>query len=105
MPLPPPAAPRTLTHTRRIRFEGYRRTDGLWDLEAHLEDVKPQDYLLSSGIRAAGMPVHDLSVRPGWRLLPSARLVVEVPAEFIPVLQQSVAMIRRTPAGLQLQPG
>ena len=63
MPLPPPAAPRTLAHTRRIRFEGYRRVDGLWDLEAHLEDVKPQDYLLSSGMRPAGMPVHDLWIR------------------------------------------
>lgn len=63
MPLPPPSAPRTLTHTRRIRFAGYRRTDGLWDLEAHLQDVKPQDYLLSSGTRPAGMPVHDMWIR------------------------------------------
>ncbi len=63
MPLPPPPAPRTLTHTRGIRFEGYRRADGLWDLEAHLQDVKPQDYLLASGTRPAGVPVHDLWIR------------------------------------------
>ena len=63
MPLPPPTASRTLTHSRRIRFEGYRRADGLWDLEAQLVDVKPQDYFLSSGTRPAGMPVHDMRVR------------------------------------------
>jgi hypothetical protein len=63
MPLPPPSASRTLTHTRRLRFEAYKRADGLWDLDAHLTDVKPFDYRLSSGIRPAGEPVHDMWIR------------------------------------------
>jgi hypothetical protein len=63
MPLPPPTASRTLTHTRRVEHAGYRRDDGLWDIEAHLVDAKPQDYWLSSGTRAAGVPVHDMRVR------------------------------------------
>ena len=63
MPLPPPAISRTLAHTRRLRFEAYKRADGLWDLEAHLTDIKPLDYRLSSGIRPAGQPVHDMWIR------------------------------------------
>jgi hypothetical protein len=63
MPLPLPAASRTLTHRRRIQFEGYRRADGLYDIEAHLYDVKPMDYALSTGIRPAGTPIHDMWIR------------------------------------------
>jgi len=63
MPLPLPSVSRTLVHTRRLRFEAYKRTDGLWDVDAHLTDVKPFDYRLSSGIRPAGQPVHDMWIR------------------------------------------
>jgi hypothetical protein len=63
MPLPAPTVARSLTHTRRLRFEAYRRADGLWDIEAHLTDVKPFDYRLSSGVRPAGAPVHDMWIR------------------------------------------
>jgi hypothetical protein len=63
MPLPSPVAARSLVHTRRLRFEGYKRVDGLWDLEGHLTDVKPLDFRLSSGVRAAGTPVHDMWIR------------------------------------------
>ena len=63
MPLPPPTAQRARKHTRSITFEGFRRDDGLWDIEAHLVDVKDQDLNLRSGVRKAGVPVHDISVR------------------------------------------
>jgi len=63
MPLPPPPAARALAHTRRLRFEGYKRADGLWDLEAHLTDIKPLDFPLASGVRAAGTPIHDMWIR------------------------------------------
>jgi len=63
MPLPPPSISRTLAHTRRVRFEAYKRADDRWDLEAHLTDIKPFDYHLSSGVRAAGQPVHDMWIR------------------------------------------
>jgi hypothetical protein len=63
MPLPPPTVARTLVHTRRVRFEGYKRADGLWDIEAHLTDIKPTDYRLASGVRPAGLPVHDMWIR------------------------------------------
>ena len=63
MPLPVPTVARSLTHTRRLRFEAYKSADGLWDIEAHLTDVKPFDYQLSSGVRPAGTPVHDMWIR------------------------------------------
>jgi hypothetical protein len=63
MPLPIPTVSRTLAHTRRLRFEAYKRADGLWDIEAHLTDIKPIDYRLSSGLRPAGTPVHDMWIR------------------------------------------
>jgi hypothetical protein len=63
MPLPPENQPRTLVHTRRIVLQGWKREDGLWDLEARLTDAKDHDYPLASGLRARGEPVHDLWVR------------------------------------------
>jgi hypothetical protein len=63
MPLPQPTVSRELVHTRRVRFEAYKRVDGLWDVEAHLTDIKPQDFELASGVRPAGVPAHDMWLR------------------------------------------
>jgi Protein of unknown function (DUF2889) len=63
MPLPIQDVERELTHTRRVRFEGYKRSDGLWDIEGHLTDVKNHDFTLQTGVRRAGLPVHDMWVR------------------------------------------
>lgn len=62
MPLPPPAQREPL-HTRSIVCEGFRRADGLFDLEARLVDTKPMPYELLSGVRAPGDPVHDMRLR------------------------------------------
>jgi hypothetical protein len=63
MPLPITEVERELVHTRRVRYEGYKRADGLWDIEAHLTDVKNHDFTLKTGVRRAGLPVHDMTVR------------------------------------------
>jgi hypothetical protein len=63
MPLPIPEVERELTHTRRVRYEGYRRADGLWDIEGHLTDIKNHDYRLATGVRRAGQPIHEMWVR------------------------------------------
>ena len=63
MPLPVPEVERELTHTRRVRFEGYKRADGLFDIEAHLTDVKNHDFHLKTGVRRAGLPVHEMWLR------------------------------------------
>ena len=63
MPLPDTKVERELLHTRRVRYEGYRRADGLWDIEAHLTDIKNHDYHLKTGVRRAGQPVHSMWLR------------------------------------------
>jgi len=63
MPLPVSEVERELTHTRRVRYEGYKRADGLWDIEAHLTDVKNHDYRLKTGVRRAGQAIHDMWLR------------------------------------------
>jgi Protein of unknown function (DUF2889) len=63
MPLPVSEVERELTHTRRVRFEGYKRADGHWDIEAHLLDTKNHDYHLKTGVRRAGQPIHDMWIR------------------------------------------
>ena len=63
MPLPPPVTQRVRLHQRSIKLDGYKRADGLWDIEARLLDTKDQDYPLSSGLIRPGEAVHDMRVR------------------------------------------
>jgi Protein of unknown function (DUF2889) len=62
MPLAISPVVRTRLHTRRVTFEGFKRDDGLFDIEGHLTDVKDQDFELLTGIRTAGEAVHDMWV-------------------------------------------
>jgi hypothetical protein len=63
MPLSPPVSRRALRHTRAIDVQAYARDDGLWDLDAHITDIKTFDTTLASGVRAGGAPLHDLRLR------------------------------------------
>jgi hypothetical protein len=63
MPLSSPD-PREHIHTRTIDCRGYRRADGLWDVEGHLRDTKT--YPFSNHFRGElppGAPVHDMWLR------------------------------------------
>ena len=63
MPLSP-ASSRQHIHTRQAHCRGYRRDDGLWDIEGHLTDTKT--YAFDNDYRGsidAGEPVHDMWVR------------------------------------------
>ncbi|MBP6818672.1 DUF2889 domain-containing protein [Ferrovibrio sp. MS7] len=63
MPLSAPA-PRRHFHTRAIEAQGFRRDDGLWDVEAHIRDTKAYDYEeFYRGKMPAGRPVHAMSIR------------------------------------------
>lgn len=62
MPLPEPAA-REAFYTRSIIVRGYRRSDGLFDVEGNLRDVRLHDVPLMSGVRKAGEPIHDMWLR------------------------------------------
>ena len=63
MPLTAPAQSRQRLHSRRVTYEGFQRSDGLFDIEGRLTDVKDHDTTLLSGVRAAGDAIHDMSVR------------------------------------------
>ena len=73
MPLSAPA-PREPLHARHVECRGYRRDDGLWEVEGHLTDVKT--YAFRNDFRGEimpGTPLHDM-----WmRLTLDDRLVVQ----------------------------
>lgn len=63
MPLSPPA-PREHIHTRRVECRGFRRADGLWDIEGHMTDVKT--YAFDNQHRGRiepGTPLHEMWMR------------------------------------------
>jgi hypothetical protein len=53
MSLSPPAS-RDPIHDRRIDCRGYRRSDGLWDIEGHLTDTKT--YAFANSFRGEVAP-------------------------------------------------
>ena len=63
MPLSTPTVSRERLHLRRVTYEGFQRSDGLYDIDAHLADTKDRDFELLTGVRAAGEAVHDMHVR------------------------------------------
>jgi hypothetical protein len=63
MPGLEPSAARELLHRRTIEIRGYKRGDGLYDVEAHLVDTKPNDFKLAAGVRAANEPIHSMWLR------------------------------------------
>ena len=64
MPLTAPAE-REHLHTRQVTCQGFRRADGLWDIEAQLSDVKTFSFPNRDrgGEIRAGEPVHLMSLR------------------------------------------
>ncbi|MEP7208156.1 MAG: DUF2889 domain-containing protein [Casimicrobiaceae bacterium] len=63
MPLPETVAREEL-HLRRIELRGYRRGDGLYDIEARLTDTKTYPWRRADGgTLATGSPLHDMWLR------------------------------------------
>ena len=63
MSLPLHSQERQLVHRRAISVEIFTRADGLWEVDATLLDTKNRDIPLANGVRAAGMPIHDMLLR------------------------------------------
>ena len=63
MPLSTPVVTRERLHRRAITYDGFRRADGLFDIEAHIVDAKDHDFELLPGVRPAREAVHDMWVR------------------------------------------
>src|SRR5215217_7837974 len=108
MPLPAPAE-RELLHLRDIALRGYRRADGLFDIEAHLEDRKTDNPLNASG-REDGTAARDRPIHGMWlRLTVDEALTVvacEASADFTPyaICPQAAPNFARL-AGLRIGPG
>lgn len=63
MALTPPA-PRELMHSRHTVSHGYRRADGLWDIEGTVQDTKSYPFDNQHlGEVTPGTPYHDMAVR------------------------------------------
>lgn len=63
MPLPPPRTQRFRQHQRTITFDGYERSDGLWDIEGRLLDRKDEEFRIKEMRWAPGESLHDIRVR------------------------------------------
>lgn len=83
MPLPTPTAARSRLHTRTIALDGWRRADGHYEIEARLVDLKHVDYRIASGLKPAGTPIHDMTVRVAvdreFNILEAAAVTDEMP--------------------------
>jgi len=63
MPLSAPVE-REHLHDRRYEFQGFRRKDGLWDIEGRMVDTKTYDFPNQyRGTIRAGVPFHDMRIR------------------------------------------
>ncbi len=105
MPLSPPQ-PRDHMHTRDITCTGYRREDGLWDIEGHLIDTKTYAFTNDErGEIPPGVPVHEMWIR----LTVSDKLEikdVEAVTDFSPfAICRDVAPNFQRLIGLQIGPG
>jgi hypothetical protein len=63
MPLSRPTR-REHVHSREIRCRGFRREDGMWDIEGQLEDTKTYSFAnRDRGGIVAGEPIHRMLIR------------------------------------------
>ncbi len=105
MPLSPPTG-RTMIHNRAIECTGYRREDGLWDIEGTLTDVKSYAFLNAHrGTVVPGDPLHGMALR----LTVDDKLVIrdaeaasdKVPYEMCPAITPAFKKL----VGLTIGPG
>lgn len=106
MPVLRPAAERELLHARTIEIRGYKRLDGLYDIEAHLTDSKPYDFKLAAGVRKAGEPIHSMWLRV---TLDRTLTIVDAEAEMnaVPYVEHcgAIGPAYRKLVGLSIGPG
>jgi Protein of unknown function (DUF2889) len=105
MPLTQPAA-RDKLHTRDIQICGYRRADGLYDIEAQLADAKSYGFVnRDRGYVEAGEQLHGMWLRltldEDMRIVASEAATDHAPYAVCPTAAPAFAAL----AGLQIKPG
>ena len=63
MALPTAASDRQLKHRRSIEVQIYARGNGLWEVDAHITDVRSRETRMATGMLPAGQPIHDMLLR------------------------------------------
>ena len=63
MALPTAARERELKHRRSIDVQIYSRGQGLWEVDAHISDVRSRETHMVNGLLPAGQPIHDMLLR------------------------------------------
>ena len=58
-----PKSPRKAAHSRTIHLQAYERQDGLWDLEALIEDLKAEPFTSPASHFDCGVPIHLMAMR------------------------------------------
>lgn len=105
MPLSEPVE-RELSHTRQVTCRGYKRSDGLWDIEAHLLDTKAFDIdLHDKGILPAGNALHEMGLRItvdlDLNIFKAEALIENSPYHMCPSIAERYKLLE----GLQIAPG
>jgi hypothetical protein len=105
MPLTPPAAREPL-HTRDICIRGFRRADGLFDIEAQLADTKSYGFTnRDRGFIAAGESLHGMALRltvdDTMTIVASEATTDHAPYAVCPSAAPAFSAL----AGLQIKPG
>lgn len=107
MPLSSPA-PRIQQHTRTVTCKGFKRQDGLWDIEGYLVDIKDHDISSkerNNGQIPAGEPIHDMALRITVDLELNI-LDAEATMDFTPFQHcHAIAPAYKKLIGLQIKPG
>ena len=63
MALPTAARERELKHRRSIDVQIYSRGNGLWEVDAHISDVRTLETRMVNGLLPPGQPIHDMLLR------------------------------------------
>lgn len=51
-------------HTRSVAFNGYKRSDGLWDIEGEMSDVRHYEtWSPAKATLPAGQPIHNIAIQ------------------------------------------
>lgn len=75
-PAPHPA--RELRHRRSVDVQAFARPDGLWEVEAQVQDVKTRPMNLATGRLEAGQPLHDMGL---WLLVDTQFNILDAQAQ------------------------
>lgn len=107
MPLSAPKE-RALLHTRNVICRGYKRQDGLWDIEGYLVDTKTYDMEMSereNGRIPSGEPLHEMAIRITvdleLNILDAEATMDHTPFRLCPSIAQRFSLLK----GLKIQRG